>query len=52
VTLGTFNGVPYKATIFYNSNSVSLVNPTPEPAHILVVAGVTVGLVSWRRRRT
>jgi hypothetical protein len=51
VPLGTFNGVPYKATIIYASNSVSLVNPTPEPAHILLVAGATVGVLRWRRRR-
>ena len=52
VILGTFMGIPYKATIVYSGTSVALINPTPEPALALGAAFAGLFLIRTIRRST
>ena len=52
VILGTFMGISYKAIIQYSATSVTLVNPTPEPALTLGAAFAGLFLIRTIRRST
>jgi hypothetical protein len=58
---GFFNGLPdgstvplgqgFTATIQYGSTFVRLINPVPEPAHVLALCALGAGVAAWARKR-
>jgi hypothetical protein len=51
VDLGMFGGGNYKANIVYGSTFVLLTAVTPEPTHIMLIGGLSLGAIGWYRRR-